>query len=367
MPDTETNSLVPEINPFIIDRFNRKIRNIVTVRPNVTSYPFLKLSEDFLVSGVLECDATVTTVAGDAGETTLASYTIPLSTISRNYGGTGTSGKDFRKAGNAFRIFASGLYTTDDVAANVSLKFKVGSNAFHTITSTAGIVTNRSWFAQWLIIVPTVGTSGTAESNAYVLFDNFTRTQYGNIYVLGNTSATAIAAQNTWYQFTQFNINGVSDGITPDHTTDDLTIAEHGNYQISCSISFSPEITGDTFEFQIFKNNGATGFTNLHSEDKALNSNDVSSVTLIGLAHFDPGDTVELWVRNLTGTGDITIKDCSLTVLSVSDKGVKPSSTTSTQSIDTTVNQTLSLTATWFSGSSGDSISIRQFLVELIN
>src|SRR3990167_6626138 len=99
---------LPEAPPpndvFQIDYYNRKIRVkpntlVAAERPN-----FLKLSQDFLLSGVLKADATVTTVDGDPGtEATLNSYTIEKNSISRNMRNVAatSSGKDFRHAGNA--------------------------------------------------------------------------------------------------------------------------------------------------------------------------------------------------------------------------------------------------------------------------
>lgn len=45
----------------------------------------------------------------------------------------------------------------------------------------------------------------------------------------------------------------------------------------------------------------------------------------------------------------------------------KDSASTVTRAIDTTANQAISITATWASGSAGDDVSIRTFLVELVN
>ena len=45
----------------------------------------------------------------------------------------------------------------------------------------------------------------------------------------------------------------------------------------------------------------------------------------------------------------------------------KDAASTTTQTIDTTANQTISITATWTSGSAADDISIRTFLIELLN
>lgn len=170
-PEPEQNLAQTDLtnDPFQIDYTNRKIRTRPGVRiANSNTRKFLKLSPDFLLSGVLEADATVTTVLGTAGETTLNSYTIPLNSISRNYAGaaTGMGPRDYRKAGNVFRIWGAGTFTADDAVATVTLKLKVGSTTYHTIVSTGAIITNGAWLVDWRIIIPTIGASGTAESFA---------------------------------------------------------------------------------------------------------------------------------------------------------------------------------------------------------
>jgi len=149
---------------------------------------FLKLGSDFLPSGVIECDATVVTVAGTAGETTLNSYTIPLNTISRNIGNTAaTSGKDFRNAGNTFRVRASGIYTTDDGVSTFALALKVGAATIHTLSSDAGVQTNAQWYLDWLFIVSAIGTSATLESSVAATLNQ----------VIKNTSNTSTTSFDT--------------------------------------------------------------------------------------------------------------------------------------------------------------------------
>ena len=188
-------------NIFVIDYTNRKIRVLPGVNIATSTKKFLKLSPDFLISGVLECDATVTSVDGDPGtEATLNSYAIPLNMISRNLGDTAaTSGRDFRKAGNAFRVRAAGRYTTDDAASTVALALKVGSTTYHTITTTAATVTNAPWMIDWFFIVSAIGASGTAESYASAKTNNINKDAASTATItIDTTAAQTISLTATW-------------------------------------------------------------------------------------------------------------------------------------------------------------------------
>lgn len=109
----------------------------------------VKLKKNFVLNGTLKSDATVTTVAGNAAETTLNSYVFDINEL---------------HVGATIRIWAAGIYTTDDATANVAIKFKVGSTTYHTVTTTGATVTNVPWCASWTVIISQVGSSGTAES-----------------------------------------------------------------------------------------------------------------------------------------------------------------------------------------------------------
>ncbi len=186
--------------PFVIDYNNRIIRVIPGVERATATRKFLKLRPEFLLSGVLECDTTVVSVAGTAGETTLNSYTVPLNTISRNMANTAaTSGRDFKKTGNAFRIRASGPYTTDDALALITLNLKVGSTTHLTVSNTQATVTNAQWCIDWLLIIATIGSSGTSESAVTAFVNNIAKSTSTTATVaIDTTAAQIISLTATW-------------------------------------------------------------------------------------------------------------------------------------------------------------------------
>ena len=142
---------------------------------------------------------------------------------------------------------------------------------------------------------------------------------YGEIYVAGNTTATTITVQNTWYQVTVFDTNGLSSGTTPAHGDDHITIATTGTYLVTVSASIlSGAGTSDVYECAVYKNNGATQFANLIFERQlAGGGGDVGSASISGLATLTAADTIELWVRNTSSTTDVTFENVTLSVWQV--------------------------------------------------
>lgn len=205
MPNTEIENIKTSMEnirrtPFVIDYFNRIIRVLPSMNISSTSKKFLKLQPEFLVSGTLEGNTLVATVAGTDPETDLVTYTIPLNTISRNMANTAaTSGRDFRKAGNIFRVRVSGTYTTDDAVATFSLLAKVGGSTWHTITSTGAIVTDQPWAIDCYIIIATIGASGTAESYISAKINNVNKDTSGtSTFSIDTTSANSLTVSASW-------------------------------------------------------------------------------------------------------------------------------------------------------------------------
>lgn len=205
--ENQTNNETPTQgdNPFIIDYENRKIQVLPGVNIAVNSRKFLKLTEDFLPSGVLKADATVVVVAGDASETTLNSYVVPLNTISRNYSGAASASgpQKYRDAGNTFRVWAAGVYTTDDSTATVAIKLELNNGAadttYHTITTTGATVTNAPWYIDWMFIVSAIGSSGTAETYVTAKTNNVNKDVGGtSALTLDTTLAQTIKMTATW-------------------------------------------------------------------------------------------------------------------------------------------------------------------------
>lgn len=200
IPKTDPGNLEEVPALFVIDFINRRIRMLPGIRiANSNTRKFLKLSPDFYINGTLEADGTLTTVAGTAPETTIASYIIPLNAISRNYEAGKTSGRDYRKAGNVFRIRAAGVYTTDDAVAIVTLRLKIGSTVYHALISPAGTISNAPWIIDWTVIALTIGSAGTVHSAASAKINNVNKDDVnGGVQAIDTTATQTISITAEW-------------------------------------------------------------------------------------------------------------------------------------------------------------------------
>ncbi|NIR16640.1 MAG: hypothetical protein GWN86_23045 [Desulfobacterales bacterium] len=141
---------------------------------------------------------------------------------------------------------------------------------------------------------------------------------YGEIWVSGNSTPTSIFSLSVWQPILEFTQNGQSNGATPDHTNDYITIARDGVYFVTVSASFTGGASC-TYEAEVFKNAGVTPFQNIHAEGKLNASSDISSMSLSGIASLSASDTVEVWIRQIAGS--LTSPTFKHVTLSVSEVG----------------------------------------------
>ena len=90
--------------------------------------------------------------------------------------------------------------------------------------------------------------------------------------------------------------NGESQLSTPDHTNDHIEVDVSGTYMVMVSISAANSAgVGHKIVVDVYKNNGATAFANLHAHRTLAAGTDTGSMSLSGLIAVDLGDTLELW------------------------------------------------------------------------
>ena len=126
---------------------------------------------------------------------------------------------------------------------------------------------------------------------------------YCEIYGIDIASDLVMAAQDTWYQFIGFAVNGVSNLATGDHTNDHITIVKTGVYRISFHVSVL-SATATDFVITLAKNNGGTILACADSHITTIaGAKDVSASSgcLISLT---AGDTIELWAKRTDGTSN---------------------------------------------------------------
>lgn len=148
------------------------------------------------------------------------------------------------------------------------------------------------------------------------------RMAFGEISVVNATTELTITTQYAVgkIQITAFDTNGLSDNTTPDHTQDHITVNRTAKYLCVASLHVESAAAGgaDTFGFSVYKNNGATEFSNLHAHRKlAGGGGDVGSVSISGIVELNKDDTIELWCWNEDSTDNIVVKDITLSILEI--------------------------------------------------
>lgn len=125
--------------------------------------------------------------------------------------------------------------------------------------------------------------------------------QFGEIYFHGAGSDLVMAAQDTWYQIAVFDTDGLSNGaITPDHTSNHITVAVDGICRVSYSASLR-SAASNKFALAVFINDGNDGLVNSHTHRDTTVAAKLGVVATSVLWDFAEGDTVELWAQRLDG------------------------------------------------------------------
>lgn len=139
---------------------------------------------------------------------------------------------------------------------------------------------------------------------------------YGGIYVKDNAGATTLTASGVHVQVEVFSVNGESDGMTPDHTQNHITILRTGRYLVIVSAAIQ-NTAGVAHEvhFDVAINNRNATFDSLHSDRTLGAGTDKGSFSMNGIVVLTAGDTVELWAateRALAST--VVFEDISLNI-----------------------------------------------------
>ena len=136
-----------------------------------------------------------------------------------------------------------------------------------------------------------------------------------------NAVATTLNSATGKVQVTNFDTNGLTIGqLTPDHTNDHITIGIAGYYWVTINLTVKNNAAQThVIDVSVFKNNGATEFTNVHSH-RTLSGGvtDIGSIALHGIISCAVSDTIELWAdTSAAANRSVTFEDCTLSIFQV--------------------------------------------------
>ncbi|MCP4127923.1 MAG: hypothetical protein GY753_12785 [Gammaproteobacteria bacterium] len=142
---------------------------------------------------------------------------------------------------------------------------------------------------------------------------------YGEMGVTENSTETAIGAIGTPVQVTVFDVNGPSNNLTPDHTSDHIQIVNSGDYMVSVGATIN-SVAGSAsrFELEVLKNNGASAVGSLRCSRNIGGGGATAGVTpIMGLASLVAGDTIEVWITNSTNTTNYIVENMTLSLMQI--------------------------------------------------
>ena len=241
---------------------------------------------------------------------------------------TGITCTDFNKvliAQNAFlgnsagnRInFTSGSYVDADITQN---KFQGDSGTMINVadatdlTGQGTIINNRFRGTA----TPISGVSATTTLWSLSLNDGIPNTRItGYMRFTGNSTETTINTINVWEKIDIATTANSLAGFS--HTSPNrLTYTRGLTRQININASIDAEVgtVNQLVEVAIFKNGTIVADT---AREIELNTSGVSkSITILSFVELAQNDFIELYIRNRSGTANITVKSMAVTALGVS-------------------------------------------------
>lgn len=140
---------------------------------------------------------------------------------------------------------------------------------------------------------------------------------FAEIYARDNTTTTSTSTTKT--QILIFDTDGESNGIIPDHTNDHITITKAGKYKIDTSISIKNSSgSAHVISVEMYKNNGATVFNNIHAGRNLGTGSDVGNLTISGIVDVALNDTLELWITSDSGAArNVTVEDINFSAIMI--------------------------------------------------
>lgn len=132
---------------------------------------------------------------------------------------------------------------------------------------------------------------------------------YGSLLISGNSTGQAVVA-DTAEQLTEWTNNGISSGTTPAFASNQITIDNAGDYEVSFFVSFEG-LTASEFKYSLRKN-GSELSPVLSCERKTAN-NDVGDAAFSGQITLAATDVLSVWIES-TVTGSPVVRDAQLVV-----------------------------------------------------
>ena len=141
---------------------------------------------------------------------------------------------------------------------------------------------------------------------------------FGGLSVEDNSAGTPQTIGTSFVQVDQFDTDGLAQGTTPAHASDNITIDNTGVMQFSASLSFSGT-TGVDYYAKIFVDaveiDGFTSKVTIHE------AGDIKVLKIDGIYSFTATEVVDIRVKTSAAGSDFLVHEGSFTVASMGTRG----------------------------------------------
>ena len=123
---------------------------------------------------------------------------------------------------------------------------------------------------------------------------------FADLYGSNVLDSIALPAQDTWYQMPSFDTDGFSNGLSPDHTSNHITVETAGKYLVFLAVS-AHAAQSNNYEYQVKTNNGTVDCPNVMFDRTLPVAGAIGSGMTFGICNFAANDTIEGWVQRTDG------------------------------------------------------------------
>ena len=177
--------------------------------------------------------------------------------------------------------------------------------------------TNFAGIFEGITLLGDGGTTNYVDISATgdVVFVGSAGLPFGEIYARDNTATTSTSTTKT--QILIFDTDGQSNNMTSVNAQGHIVVVKAGKYKIDTSISIKNSSgAAHVINVEMYKNNGATVFNNIHAGRNLGTGSDVGNLTMSGLVDLAVDDTIEIWITSDSASArNVTVEDIDFSAI----------------------------------------------------
>jgi hypothetical protein len=175
------------------------------------------------------------------------------------------------------------------------------------VTYFKGDIFYKTGASTWTFIMNNMGTDGLDAADG----------KYGSMYVDNNSAGTPQVISTSLVKLTQFDTNGLSNGVTTDHTTDRLTVVNTGIYILSYNIALS----GSIADFTVIPHVNGSPIAGASSNVTLVSTADIQMLEVTTPISLTAADYVELYAKASAASKNFLMREATISLSTIGSTG----------------------------------------------